>query len=130
MRKELSLSAELICASKFARKGYDIFLPLGEPKNIDFITYKNGQFRRIQIKTTKPKNGKLRVKLRSTNNWQNRKYTKEDVDFIVTYDYKNDEMYILDMQEFDGMSEVTLRLEPTKNKQIKGVRLAEQFRFK
>jgi len=126
-RKRIAREAELRFASEFVKKGYDVFFPMSEFGAIDLVVYKNKKFKRVQVKSTKKKDGRLLVKLRSTNNWQNKIYSAEDVDLIAVYDYENQKGYLFDLKKFEGQNQVILRINPTKNNQSKNVKLASEF---
>ena len=75
LTKQIASEGELRFAAEFVRKGYKVFLPTSEDGPIDLVIHKGNVFRKVQVKSTKRKNGVLLVKLRSTNNWSNKKYT-------------------------------------------------------
>jgi len=129
LTKQIACEGELRFAAEFVRKGYNVFMPTTEDGPIDLVIHKENLFKKIQVKSTKRKNGVLLIKLRSTNNWSNKKYTKSDVDIIAAYDYEHKIGYLLDIKNFEGMSEVSLRLEPTKNNQKNKIRSAEKYLF-
>jgi hypothetical protein len=127
--KQIANESELRFASEFVRKGWSVFLPYGEDSPIDLLIYKDKQFKRIQVKSTKPKNGVLSCSLRSTNNWQNKKYFKNDIDFFAIYDYENKKGYLVSIEKVEGMSEIKIRLSEPKNNQKKGIRLAKEYLY-
>jgi hypothetical protein len=126
-KKQLSKEGELRFASEFIRKGWNVFLPYGEDGPIDLLLEKEGQFKRIQIKSTSPINGTIHCRIKSSNNWQIKKYTKKDIDYFGIYDYSNKKGYFIPIEEMEGFGETILRIEKTKNNQSKGVRLAENY---
>ena len=127
--KQLSREAELRFASELAKKGWEIFFPYGEDSPIDILAHKKGQFMKIQVKATKLINGALACKLRSTNNWQNKKYTSKEIDYFAFYDYLNEKGYFLSIKEVEGKSEIKLRVDPPKNKQKSKVRYAQKYLY-
>ncbi len=128
-KKQIGREAELRFAAELTRKGWEIFLPYGEDNPIDILAHKDNQFLKIQVKATKPKNGKLPCKLRSTNNWQSKKYTEKEIDSFGIYDHHNKKGYLISMQEVKGMSEISLRLERSKNNQKKSIRDAKKYLY-
>ncbi len=129
LTKQKACEAELRFASEFTRKGYSVFLPTTEDGPVDLVIHKRHSFKRVQIKATKDKKGTIKAKLRSTNNWSNKKYSISDVDLIGVYDYENKVGYLLSLVDFEGMTEVTLRVKPPKNNQKTNVRSAEKYLF-
>lgn len=125
--KQIANESELRFASEFVRKGWSTFLPYGEDGPIDLVIFKDNTFRKVQIKATKPKNGTISCKLRSTNNWQDKKYSKADIDYFALYDYENKKGYLIPIEKVEGMSEIKLRISKPKNNQKKGLHLAEEY---
>lgn len=126
-KKQLGKEGELRFASEFLRKGWQIFLPYGEDGPIDLLIEKEGDFKRIQIKATSPIKGTIHCRIKSSNNWQVKKYTKKEIDYFGIYDYSNKKGYLIPIEDFEGMTEAIIRLEKTKNNQVKGIRLAEKY---
>lgn len=127
--KQIACEAELRIAAEFVRKGGEVFMPTTEDGPIDLVVYRKGKFSKIQVKSTKMKNNVLSVKLRTTNNWINKRYTSSDIDIIAVYDYESKKGYLLDLKDFEGMSEVTLRINPAKNNQKSYTRFARDYLF-
>ena len=128
-QKQISREGELRFAAEFARKGWDIFFPFGEDSPIDFLAHKKGKFVKIQVKCSNPKNGALTCKLRSTNNWQNKKYHKNEIDFFAFYDYINKKGYLISLKEVENMSEIKMRIDAPKNSQKKKIRYAKDYLY-
>lgn len=125
--KQIANESELRFASEFVRKGWAVFLPYGEDSPVDLLIYKDNSFKRIQVKASKPKNGVLPCHLRSSNNWQHKKYSKNDIDFFALYDYENKKGFLIPIKKVEGMSEIKLRLSKAKNNQKKGIRIAKDY---
>ncbi len=128
-KKQISREAELRFAAELTRKGWDIFLPYGEDNPIDILAHKKGQYLRVQVKASKIKNGSIPCKLRSTNNWQNKKYTKKDIDCFGIYDYKNKKGYLIKIEDVCGLSEARIRMDKPKNNQKARLRYAEKYLY-
>ncbi len=128
-KKQIAKEGELRFAAEFIRKGWNIFLPYGEDSPVDLLIEKDGEFKRVQVKTTCPINGAVVCRLKSSNNWQVKKYTKKEIDFFGIYDYKNKKGYFLPIEDFEGRTDVYLRLEKAKNNQQEGIRLAENYLY-
>lgn len=126
-KKQIAKEGELRFAAEFIRKGWSIFLPYGEDSAIDLLIEKAGIYKRIQIKTTKPIKGVVHCRLKSSNNWQVKKYSKKDIDYFGIYDYQNKKGYLMPIGRVSGMTEVSLRIEKTRNNQQKGIRSADDY---
>jgi hypothetical protein len=70
--------------------------------------------------------GVIHCRLKSSNNWQVKKYTKKDIDYFGIYDYQNKKGYLIPIEKVVGRTDVSLRIEKTKNNQKEGVRSAEE----
>lgn len=123
------MESELRFAAEFVKKGFSVFFPYGEDSSVDILIHKNHKFQKVQIKATKPNKGALICKVRSTNNWQDKRYTKKEIDFIGLYDYENQKGYLIPMGILDGLAQFSLRLDAPKNSQKKGINLAENFSY-
>jgi len=128
-KKQISKEGELRFAAEFVRKGFSIFFPFGEDSPIDLLIEKKNTFSRIQVKTTKPINGVIHCRLKSSNNWQVKKYTKKEIDYFAIYDYENKKGYFIPIEKVEGMTEISLRLNKAKNNQKKGLRPAEEYLY-
>lgn len=111
-------------------KGYTVLFPATEHAPFDLVSYRNGQFSRIQVKYRSARTGSISVQFRSV--WADRNGThmkpsdKAEVDVVCIYCPETDECYYLSPANH-GQS-VTLRVAPSKNGQVQGVLLAERFR--
>jgi len=128
-KKQLAKEGELRFATEFLRNGYQIFLPYGEDTSVDLLIEKEGKFKRIQVKATSPIAGRIHCRIKSSNNWQVKKYSKKDIDFFGIYDYLNKKGYLIPIEEMEGLGEAIIRLEKTKNNQEKGIRQAKQYEY-
>lgn len=125
--KQIAMEAELRFASEFVRKGWNVFLPFGEDGSVDLLIHKDGDFKKVQVKASKPKNGALICKLRSTNNWQDKRYTLKDVDLMALYDYENKKGYLIPMKKVVGNAQFSIRILPPKNFQKSGLNLDKDY---
>ncbi len=79
--------AELAVAAHLMSDGWRVLLPYGENTRYDLVAEKDGKFMRVQVKYVTPKNGKLYVNCRSSNNWSVLPYTAQEIDLIAVYNY-------------------------------------------
>jgi hypothetical protein len=128
-KKQLAKEGELRFAAEFIRKGWNVFLPYGEDSSVDLLIQKGIDYKRIQIKATRSKQGVIFGRLKSSNNWQVKKYSKNEIDYFGIYDAERKKGYLLPIEDVNGMIEITLRLDKTKNNQQKNVRNAKDFEY-
>lgn len=128
-KKQLAKEGELRFAAEFIRKGWNVFLPYGEDTPVDILIEKEKQYQRIQVKATRPQNGVLHCRLRSSNNWQIKKYSKNEIDAFGIYDAENKRGYLLPIETIPNLAEAILRLTKPKNNQKKNIRNAEDCAY-
>ena len=112
-------------------QGYLILQPVTEHAPFDLVAYKDGIFKRIQVKyKSLDKTGALTVHFRSCwadkNGTQLQAVNKDDIDLYCIYCPETDECYYLNPDEYD--KSVTLRVEAPKNNQSKYVNFMADFR--
>lgn len=109
-------------------------IPYGEDWDFDLIVYLTGRFARVQVKHAASGNGVIVVKCSShslTNGKirRTKRYTTETVDRIAVYDSTTDGCFYIPAEELgSGKSMLHLRLGPTRNGQLAGTRMAEDYR--
>ena len=112
-------------------QGFTICIPQTEHAPFDLVAYRNGEFRRVQVKyRALGKNGALDVRFATC--WADRHgihivpIDKNEVDLYCIYCPETDECYYLEPKNF--RSNVTLRVKAPKNCQAKHVKFAADFR--
>jgi hypothetical protein len=112
-------------------QGFTILAPLTEHSPFDLVAYRDGEFRRVQVKYRKlDRHGKLDIKFSTCWADKNGTHTvpidKNEVDLYCIFCPDTDECYYLDPKEFG--SNMTLRVKTPKNNQLKNVNFAADFR--
>ena len=112
-------------------QGYAVLLPLTEHCPFDLVAYKEGEFRRVQVKyRSVGRFGTIDVKFSTC--WTDRHGThtvsidKGEVDVYCIYCPDTDNCYYLEPQSFG--SSASLRVETPKNSQRKRVHFADDYR--
>ena len=112
-------------------QGFTICVPQTEHAPFDLVAYKNGEFRRVQVKfRALGQNGALQIRFASC--WADRNGThtvpidKDEVDLYCVYCPETDACYYLEPKKFG--SNVTLRVEASKNSQTRRVNFASDYR--
>jgi hypothetical protein len=112
-------------------QGFTICVPQTEHAPFDLVAYRNGEFRRVQVKyRALDRYGTCHV--RFANFWADRHGThtrpvdKGEIDLYCIYCPDTDECYYLDPKKY--RSNVSLRVETPKNGQAKHVNFAADFR--
>jgi len=112
-------------------QGYLILQPITEHAPFDLVAYKDGDFKRVQVKyKSLDKTGAVTVHFRSC--WADKNGThmqdvdKDQIDLYCIYCPDTDECYYLDPADY--RKSVTLRVEAPKNNQSKHVNLISDYR--
>jgi hypothetical protein len=110
-------------------QGYISLIPQTEHETFDLVAYKDGHFKRIQVKYRSVKNGKLEISFRSS--WADKHGThsktvnKNEVDLYCVYCPGTDKCYWFDPKQFQG--NVNLRVELPKNNQKAKIIWADDY---
>ncbi len=109
-------------------RDYGILFPANENSRYDLVAEASGQFWRIQVKYSSPKNGMLRINCISSNNWSEKVYTSHEIDYIAAYDPTNGSIYFVPVNELNGR-QINLRVEGARNHQTKKIKYASEYLF-
>jgi hypothetical protein len=95
----------------------------------DFVLdRKDGKLERVQVKyRTASDKGSISIKLENNSFTNRTTYTENNIDSFAVYVSNNDKVYVIPVKDLLGRGEVTLRVEPPKNNQTKGIILIENF---
>ncbi len=112
-------------------QGFTILTPQTEHSPFDLVAYRNGEFRRVQVKyRSVDRYGKLDVKFSTCWTDKNGTHTvpidKLEVDLYCVYCPDTDECYYLNPDEFG--SSASLRVETPKNNQRRNVKFVADYR--
>ncbi len=112
-------------------QGFTILVPQTEHCPFDLVAYKEGEFRRVQVKyRSMDRSGKIDIKFSTC--WADRNGThtvpvdKSEIDLYCIYCPETDECYYIEPDKF-GLN-VSLRVKAPKNGQKKRVHFAADFR--
>lgn len=119
--------AEAFVTYLLKQNGFNVLIPWGEDNRYDLVSEKNGIFKRIQVKYATSKNGMVEVRARSCNNYNVIHYSPKDIDIIAVYSPDQHKVYLVPFSVIKDKSTCNLRLNPTKNKQIKFITEATEY---
>jgi hypothetical protein len=106
-------------------KGYRVHKPLTDSLPYDLVVSIRGFFFKIQVKYVSQRRGYIETSPRSIKS-QNNKIVNVDFDLLAIFCPDTQQCYYVWRNEFEGS--IRLRMTPTKNKQSKNVKLAENYR--
>jgi len=121
---------EAIILADLQRQGHGVAIPFGHDLPYDLIVVRkeDGALERVQCKYTTSNGRVIAVRVESNSAWVHYRYTAAVVDWIAVYDATEDICLYLPASEWDGRCRVNLRLVPTANGQLKGIRFAAGYR--
>ena len=119
---------------KFTQAQAIVSKPLTNNARYDLIIEHNGKLYRTQVKTTGAiKDGKMEFATKTTNyskgNWKSNSYTHDEIDLFFLYCAENNWCGLYIPEDETIPQSLTVRLEPPKNNQRVGIRLAEDYSF-
>ena len=126
--------AELKVAADLRARGYRIAIPYGEDWDFDLILCRDdGALERVQVKYVRSDGCVIMVRPRSSSitNGKVRAtkyYTAATIDWLAMWDASLDRCFYVPAVELGpGMNLLTLRLSPSRNGQVRGIRPAEHY---
>lgn len=110
-------------------RGYKVALPVGEDWRYDLIVLRKGKLERVQCKYVESDGDVVTIPCRSSNNWSTLKYTPDELDWIAVFDRTTDKCYFVPSSLLGehGRATISLRLNVSKNGQLKGILWAKDF---
>lgn len=126
--KTIGERSEGMVLAALLRAGKVVLQPFGDNQRYDLVIDEVGTFIRVQCKTGRLKNGVIFFDTCSSQ--AHRGKGKQDyrgqADVFGVYSPDRDDVYLVPV-EMVGRTSGTLRLEPSRNGQAKGVRMAADF---
>lgn len=125
--------AELKVAADIRSRGHQIALPYGEDWLFDLVVMRHGALERVQVKHGRSDGRTLEVRaltltITAGKVQATRKYTATDIDWLAVWDSTTDQCAYVPARELgSGMCCITLRLEPARNGQRRGVRMLQDY---
>jgi PD-(D/E)XK endonuclease len=126
--------AELKVAADLRARGYRIAIPYGEDWDFDLILCRDdGNLERVQVKYARSNGCVIEVQAcsHSLTNGQVRAtkyYTAATIDWLAVWEPSLDRCFYLPATELGaGMNYLTLRLSPSRNNQVRGIRMAARY---
>lgn len=121
---------ELRVAEAFLSRGYQVSQPLVSDSRYDFIVDVKGQLLRIQVKTGTIKEDGAYIEFATstshtnTSGTINKSYSADEIDYFATI--CNGECLVIKVTECGARAQ-RLRLQPTKNGQVIGIKFAKDY---
>jgi hypothetical protein len=115
-------------AAALHRAGWEVFVPLfAAHSRVDLIACRGGEPVRIQVKSGRRLGGAIYFRTHSNTGNRPADYSGE-VDAFGVYAPALDSVYLVPIADVAGLG-CTLRLEPARNGQRAGIRMAEHYQL-
>ena len=127
--KQIGDISQIKVMTRLLELEYSVSVPFGDNQRYDLI-FDNGKLNRLQSKTGRIKDDAITFPTASTyaHRGGKRKDYNDAVEFFGVYCPDNDTVYMIPIEAVkDCGASATLRLNPPKNNQTKGVRYAKDF---
>lgn len=128
----MKLDSEPVCLAKLSAKGYTVSKPFSDHCRYDLIIELDGNMERVQVKTGRLKDGRIKFKTESeyanTSQYVRTSYSKKDIDCFVVYCPDNEEIYKIDVENTPDTA-MHLRVDKPKNGQEEGINWAENYKI-
>ena len=123
LRSEAAILAELV------RRGYSVSVPFGTNQRYDLIIDFGDRLARVQCKTGRVRDGKIKFSARSTRVNAHGAYWRGyqgEIEYFAIYCAETDGVYLVPIEEATR-SDGSLRLEPPRNNQARRIRWASDY---
>lgn len=128
--KQIGNITEIGCMLAFIKAGYNVLTPYGDCERYDFVVDINGNFIKIQCKTSHAiddNNNGFVFHCRSTHRVNgkcvNEKYKSNEIDYFATY--FDEKCYLIPQKECGA--EKRIRFTPPETGQTRGVNYASDY---
>lgn len=125
--------AEVMVLADLMKQGFKLSVPVGDNSRYDLIVDRGDKLERVQVKYIESDHEVVRINGRSNvfkagRTFTETKYSTSDIDWLAAYDKSTDRCYYVSALELgEGMTQVALRLKPSRNNQVKRTRDANQY---
>jgi hypothetical protein len=130
--KDIGDTSTLAIMLALQTQGCAVYVPFGENTRTDLIVDYGGRLSRVQCKTGRLRNG--RVIFNTCSSYAHHPHPKVakrdyqgEVDEFAIFCPELGAVYVLPLEEIGTKRRGSLRVEPTKNNQVKGIRLAAAY---
>ncbi len=124
---DVGVRAEGAVMAALIRAGYTVLLPFGVQR-YDLVIHSSDGYSSVQCKSGVLRAGAVQFRAFSFGPGRPRAHYQGVVDLFGVYCHENGECYLVPVAEV-GTSMGSLRIEPARNNQSKGVRLAADYRI-
>ena len=120
---------EAMVIADLIRQGHDVAIPFGHNQPFDLIVVRkeDGRLEKVQVKYRTSNGRTVKAPVRSTSARVEHRYPETEVDWIALVEGRSGQCFYLSSSIWSGHTELTLRLAPSANSQVKRIRWASDF---
>lgn len=131
--KSIGERTEACVLAALLKAGYAVLLPFGDNQRYDMVIDDSESFKRVQCKTARTcKRDSGAFEFHTCSSYAHRGGGRKDyrgeIEFFGVYYPETDSVYLVPVEEV-GTRQGTLRLQPARNGQQAGIRLADDYKI-
>jgi hypothetical protein len=129
--------AEKLFELECIKRGIELFIPSTAGGRIDYVTYTNNTFQKVQIKYISSYNNTIQISFTKPQNGRRdqdgkpiyKKYSSDEIDLFLVYCPDTNQWYNIPMSIADKQRGISLRLsnEPPKNNNMAMANFASEY---
>lgn len=123
--------AETAIAAEAVEAGFTVLRPITEGERYDLVFGVGGRLLRIQCKWARLRDGAVVVSARTSrrcaDGYIRGTYGVEEIDYVVGYCHQVRKCYAVPITEFPESGQLSIRLDPPRNRQRAGLHFAEDY---
>lgn len=126
--KSIGETHEALILARLLQLGWVVSLPFGDNQRYDMVVDRDGVLFRAQCKTGRLSRGAIMFPTASKNGFTGVRSSYEgQIDVFVVYCVETERVYWVPISDAGTSTYCSLRSDPAKNGQKKGIRMADQF---
>lgn len=129
-RKDLGTLGEIVVIKQCLEKGLEVFTSVGDNTKADLVVRTEEGLQKLQVKCYTPDDGKITLYVTKSGPGYSYSYTDKDIDWFVVVNASNlNQIAWINAKVLLSKysKSCKLRLNPTKNNQVKGITWFKDF---
>jgi len=105
-RTKRGIASESLSHYYFLKKGYSVLAPISHDNPFDFVVLKNGEFKKVQVKSTISERVSIRKSSKkhySEDKAVSVRYKEDEIDLLCLHFISTGNFYVLEFNQVKGM---------------------------